>query len=188
MTHNVKLAGHDSETLRQVDVLVEQSIGQFNMQIVIDCKDYGHPVDVKGVEEFAGLVRDVRAHQGSMVCPRGFTKSARKVARRANIGLYSPADTADRTPVEMTVSLDVMGRRYFGHLPLAEIRGLRDEHTGAVHTNAFTTGILSAVEVENEWQRLVGNEEPLAPVALLIMGLDCIAIEGRRRSALAGRA
>lgn len=93
VTHNAKLLGQDSETLRQIDVLVEQSIGQFHLVIVIDCKDYGHAVDVKGIEEFQGLVKDVRAHQGSMVSAKGFTRSAKKVARRANIALYSPVDT-----------------------------------------------------------------------------------------------
>ena len=50
--HNVSLYGLDSETQRQIDVLVEQSIGQYTMRIVLDCKDYAKPVDVKGVEEF----------------------------------------------------------------------------------------------------------------------------------------
>lgn len=51
VTHNATLPGYDSETNRQIDVLVEQSIGQFSMSIVIDCKDYKKPVDVKGVED-----------------------------------------------------------------------------------------------------------------------------------------
>lgn len=94
VTHNVQLQGQDSEAMRQVDVLVEQTVGQFHVVIVIDCKDYGHPVDVKGVEEFLGLVRDVRAHQGCMVSAKGFSRSAKKVARHANIAIYSPVDTA----------------------------------------------------------------------------------------------
>jgi len=31
------------------DVLVRQKIGQYEMLIVLDCKDYAKPVDVKGV-------------------------------------------------------------------------------------------------------------------------------------------
>jgi hypothetical protein len=69
VSHNVKLDGVDSETKRQIDVLVEQNIGQYRMRIVIDCKDYSKPVDVKGVEEFHGLVQDVRAQKGALVCP-----------------------------------------------------------------------------------------------------------------------
>lgn len=41
------LDGVDSVTKRQIDVLVEQNIGQYTMQIVIDCKDYAKPVDEK---------------------------------------------------------------------------------------------------------------------------------------------
>ena len=275
VTHNAKLSGQDSETMRQIDVLVEQSVGQFHMVIVIDCKDYGIPVDVNGVGEFLALVKDVQAHQGSMVSAKGFTTSAKKMARRNNIALYSPVDTAphkwqtrvalpvlcefrsaslsfgisvtapfpfrlqqdfwsslmvfdrhgnelgtceeialDRwnkgeyptevgmhegvpifpvssvcvdngygmqLDVELTVSLAIKGRRYFGYLPLQEVRGLRDEQAGAVHTNAFTTGVLNAVDVENQWQRLAADEQPPRPVTLTIMGLDCFEIDGHRK-------
>ena len=33
----------------------------------MDCKDYSDPVDVKGVEEFIGLLQDVGANKGGMV-------------------------------------------------------------------------------------------------------------------------
>ena len=91
--HNVMLDGIDSETKRQIDVLVEQNIGQYTMRIVIDCKDYSKPVDVKGIEEFHGLVQDVRAHKGALVCPAGFTKSALKRAQKLEIDLYRPVST-----------------------------------------------------------------------------------------------
>lgn len=274
VTHNAKLWGHDSETERQIDVLVEQQIGQFKMQIVFDCKDYARPVDVKGVESFAGMIRDVRAHQGCLVSAKGFTTSAKKAAKRASISLYSPVDTAPhkwqvkglalpvlcefrgaslafglscsgpypmtlkncffsdltvhdaegielgscldvaksrwndgglpleigeheripifavppyvdnghgmRVPVELTVSLIVTGRRYFGMMPISEIRGLRDEQTGAVVTNAFKAQLLSPVDLENQWKRLKDGEEPPRPVAVEISALDCWELEGQK--------
>lgn len=91
--HNVMVDGLESETKRQIDVLVEQNIGQYTMRIVIDCKDYSTPVDVKGVEEFHGLVKDVRAHKGALVCPAGFSKSALKRAKKLQIDLYRPVST-----------------------------------------------------------------------------------------------
>lgn len=91
--HNAMLDGIDSETKRQIDVLVEQNIGQYTMRIVIDCKDYAKPIDVKGVEEFHGLVQDVRAHKGALVCPSGFTKAALKRAQKLQIDLYRPVST-----------------------------------------------------------------------------------------------
>ena len=47
--HNANLPGRKSNRSRQIDVLVRQKIGQYEMLIVLDCKDYAKPVDVKGV-------------------------------------------------------------------------------------------------------------------------------------------
>lgn len=93
--HNVRLPGADTERSRQIDVLVRKQIGQYTINIVIDCKDYKTAVDVKGVEAFDGLVRDVRAHQGVLVCPAGFTASAKKLAKKLDIALYRPVHTGD---------------------------------------------------------------------------------------------
>ncbi|WP_292235178.1 restriction endonuclease [Mesorhizobium sp.] len=93
VVHNAYLPGRYSETKRQIDVLVRQKVGQYDIQIVIDCKDYNKPVDVKGVEEFAGLANDVGAQKGVLVCPKGFTEAAKKLAQKLQIDLYSPVDT-----------------------------------------------------------------------------------------------
>ncbi|MFP3798695.1 restriction endonuclease [Paraburkholderia sp. SIMBA_027] len=93
--HNVKIKGRNSEVDRQVDVLVTQNIGQYPMTIAIDCKDYKKPVDVKGVEEFAGMVNDIGANKGVLVCPAGFTETAKTVAKKLQMELYRPVDTGD---------------------------------------------------------------------------------------------
>lgn len=264
--HNVKLPGTQSETERQIDVLVEQNIGQYTMRIVIDCKDYASPVDVKGVEEFFGLVQDVGAHKGALVCPKGFTKSAKKRAKKLQIELYSPIDTEshkwtatvtapvlcdfratymsfgisvsapkpfrmpmdfytllvhgengeplgniremaqknwdlgkyptepgehhdlliffdqttfmdngynDFVEVQLKVSLFIKKQLYLGKLPIEKIRGLKDEHTGTVVTNAFTTGVLDSVDVQNEWDKIdEGQPLPFQPL-FVVVGLDC---------------
>jgi len=92
ITHNAKLLGK-SGAQRQIDVLVEDRIGQYDIRIVIDCKDYKTPVDIKGVEECAGLFEDVSAQRGVIVCPAGFTKAAKSLAQLKQIDLYSPVDT-----------------------------------------------------------------------------------------------
>jgi hypothetical protein len=56
ITHNALLYGHDSHTERQVDVLVEQSIGQFDMKIIFECKDYKRPVDLPVMQAFIGML------------------------------------------------------------------------------------------------------------------------------------
>lgn len=267
--HNVMLDGIESETKRQIDVLVEQNIGQYTIRIVIDCKDYSKPVDVKGIEEFHGLVQDVRAHKGALVCPSGFTKSALKRAQKLQIDLYRPVSTGkhkwqakvtapvlcdfrssymsfgiscsapkpmtlprdfynlpvqdengkvlgtslkmaqanwdnglypsdpgeherisifgetkvyidnghnDTVEVELTVGLLVKQNLYLGHLPIKEINGLKDEHTGGVVTNAFTMGGLNPGVVEKTWEKVKDiNSLEFEPL-LKVIGLDCYGV------------
>ncbi len=268
--HNVSLYGVDSETQRQIDVLVEQRIGQYSMRIVVDCKDYAKPVDVKGVEEFFGLVRDVRVQKGALVCPKGFTPAAKKLAQKLQVEIYSPVDTdphkwttkvalpvvcdvrstymsfgvsmsaplpfmmppnffelpvfdendeeigniiptaqenwdLDRYPVDpgehpdleifigkttrmdngygqlvevgLRVGLLIKRQLYFGYLPVENIRGLRDEQTGLVVTNAFTTSSLDFETVQKDWTPVEEGEDlPMTP-ALSVVGLDCYGYE-----------
>lgn len=256
--HNVKLPGALSETNRQIDVLVTQQIGQYEMKIVIDCKDYASPIDVKGIEEFAGLVEDVRAHKSAMVCPRGFTEAAKKLAAKKQIDLYSPVDTdphkwqvkatapvlckskemmfsigmrtsspgpfkmpynfhseseiytedgenigvpvkivrrqwnnekyptevglheniplyetkcfmdngyGTRVPVDLYLGLMITEKRYFGHISIVQITGLKDEQTGQVITRNFTTEFCSPQTIVDTWQELKEDESmPISPL------------------------
>lgn len=90
---NVKLLGKRSGVERQIDILIEEVIGQYRVLIVIDCKDYKKPIDVKGVEEFMGLVEDVGANKGAMIAANGFTETAKKRAKDAGIDVYRLVDT-----------------------------------------------------------------------------------------------
>ncbi len=90
---NVKLLGKRTNIERQIDILVEQTVGQYSIRIVIDCKDYTDPVDVKDVEAFMGMVEDVGANKGALVSASGFTSTAKKRARDAGIDLYRLLDT-----------------------------------------------------------------------------------------------
>lgn len=92
VTHNAKMKGRHTGVMRQIDVLVEQNVGQYQMRIVLDAKDYKTPVDVKGVEEFHGVVDDVGAQKGVLVCPAGFSDAAKARAKGFQIDLYSPVD------------------------------------------------------------------------------------------------
>lgn len=92
VSHNVRLTGK-SGAQRQIDVLVEDKVGQYDVRIVLDCKDHKTPVDIKDVEECSGLFEDVSAMRGVIVCPAGFTKNAKARAQQLQIDLYSPLDT-----------------------------------------------------------------------------------------------
>ncbi|WP_370281698.1 restriction endonuclease [Pseudooceanicola sp.] len=91
--HNQRLPGRLSGRTRQIDVLVRDRVGQYEILIVIDCKDYKKRADVKSVEEFQGLVEDVGAQKGVLVCPSGFSEAAKIRASGLQMDLYSPVDT-----------------------------------------------------------------------------------------------
>lgn len=91
--HNASLPGRHSGVMRQIDVLVVDQVGQYEIKIAIDAKDHTRPVDVKGVEEFAGLVDDVGAQRGVLVSPKGFTETAKTRAKGFQMDIYSPVDT-----------------------------------------------------------------------------------------------
>ena len=63
VTLNEKIKGQRSGVFREVDITVRKWVGQFEIIVAIDCKDYVRPIDVKGVEEFIGLVFDINANK-----------------------------------------------------------------------------------------------------------------------------
>jgi len=257
--HNIRLPGRNSRTNRQIDVLVSQKVGQYDIKIIIDCKDYSDPVDVKGVEEFYGLFEDVGAHKGVLVCPKGFTETAKKRAEGFLIDLYSPVDTGEhkwkvnplvpaicdfrqaaisfgfsisapypftmpqdffssvaaynadgtklglplpkaiekwnngrypidegehknipifdtlevcadnghgmRVPIDLSIDLYIERQLFFGHFPITEMSGFKDEIHGGIITNAFSIGLLDPNEIFEKWTPLTKEEDaPIHPV------------------------
>lgn len=247
---NVKLLGRRTGVERQIDILVEQNVGQYPIRIVIDCKDHKTPVDVNSVEAFMGLVADVGANKGAMVAACGFTSTAKQRAKDAGIDTYSLVDTrttkwttyvtipcvirdnlieklgfrfaaasffqvesgnlrfmpvfrADGTlldylqnlvldrwdagdipatpgqhngiPVtketcfvktagrlcKVAIEIDVLvaERLYFGQLPLQDVRGFRDDQSGDLLTNGFTTSPMDIAELEKSWGRIESIEQ-----------------------------
>jgi len=107
ITLNKKILGKRSKTLREIDIAVSQNIGQHNIFITIDCKDYKCPVDVKNVEEFIGLVEDVGANKGAIVSANGFTQAAKTRAADAGIDVYRLVD-AEKHDWQSYVSIPVL--------------------------------------------------------------------------------
>jgi Restriction endonuclease len=90
---NDSIVGEDSKVARQIDISIRQQIGQYSILVVIDCKDHADPIDVKGVEEFAGLAHDVRANKGAIISSNGFTEAAKTVAKNHGIDTFRLLDT-----------------------------------------------------------------------------------------------
>lgn len=78
--HNIHIKGLYSKRMRQIDVLIQTDNGTI---YIIDAKKYGIKVNVKTVESFIGMVKDVGGNYGIIVSEKGFTKSA---INRAHIG------------------------------------------------------------------------------------------------------
>jgi hypothetical protein len=94
VTPNDKIMGKTG-ILRQIDVSIRANVGQFQILVVIDCKDYNHPLDIKDVEEFIGMSQDVGAHRAAMVAAKGYSEAAKLRAKGAQIELYTVVDTGE---------------------------------------------------------------------------------------------
>jgi hypothetical protein len=83
VTPNASLTGSISGTKRQIDILVDARWKDgVERRIIFDAKLRKRRVDVKDVEAFEGLIRDVRAARGVLVCSSGHTKAALKRAEQ----------------------------------------------------------------------------------------------------------
>ena len=91
--HNVTVVGK-SGLPRQIDTLISGKLGAFGVKIVVDSKNHRTPVDINEVESMAGMVADIGANLGVIVCPAGFTDGAKRRADVAGIQLYRIFDHA----------------------------------------------------------------------------------------------
>ncbi len=79
---NAKIKGCLSQTLRQVDVLIDSRFGDDrNRRIIVDSKKYNRPLNVKDVESFHGMMLDCSSKAGILVCPNGYSEAAKKRAQ-----------------------------------------------------------------------------------------------------------
>lgn len=81
VTPNATLIGSISGVPRQIDILVdarwEEGIAR---RIIFDAKRRRRKIDVKDVESFEGMMRDVRASRGVIICSGGWTEAAERRA------------------------------------------------------------------------------------------------------------
>lgn len=85
--------GFQSKVLRQIDVVIRGHINQYQILIVIECKDEARPVDVSMMDAFVSVVRDVKANKGVMISTSGFTPAAIELARVHAIATKTYLDT-----------------------------------------------------------------------------------------------
>jgi hypothetical protein len=84
VTPNARIVGRISGRSRQVDVLIDSRHDTDNSRrIIVDAKKRRRKIDVRDVETFQGLMEDVGATHGYLICPSGHTKAAEKRAQMA---------------------------------------------------------------------------------------------------------
>jgi Restriction endonuclease len=84
---NAKIKGFISERKRQIDLLIDCRFdSNLERRIIFDAKLRKKPIDIKQIEEFEGMMKDVKAQRGFIVCSNGWTKSAIKRAQN-HIGI-----------------------------------------------------------------------------------------------------
>lgn len=94
---NARIKGFISERKRQIDVLVDYRYDtDLNRRIIFDAKHKKSPIDIKEVESFEGLMKDVNAKRGFIICSNGYTKSAlRRAQQHIGIRLLSSKELDD---------------------------------------------------------------------------------------------
>jgi hypothetical protein len=84
VTPNARIPGKISGRSRQIDVLIDARHDTDNTRrIIVDAKRRKRKIDVTDVEAFRGLMDDVGATHGYLICPAGRTRAAEKRAQMA---------------------------------------------------------------------------------------------------------
>ncbi|WP_424267207.1 restriction endonuclease [Castellaniella sp.] len=84
VTPNARVRGAISRRKRQIDVLIDLRHDTDNSRrIIIDAKARARRIDVTHVEAFRGLMEDVGATHGYLVCPQGHTLAAERRSQDA---------------------------------------------------------------------------------------------------------
>ena len=76
-----------------------------------------------------------------------------------------------RVPVNVWAIAHVSKQLYYGHLSISQISGFKDELSGGVITNAFTTGIFDYEVVLKEWEKIDAVESLPTPPLMVLVGL-----------------
>jgi hypothetical protein len=96
VTPNARVEGRISGRKRQIDVLIDPRHTTDNRtRVIIDAKIRARRIDVTHVEAFRGLMGDVNATHGYLVCPNGHTKAAERRAQEAVSIRLLPLDRLD---------------------------------------------------------------------------------------------
>lgn len=87
-----KIRGFESGIDRQIDVSIKTRFAGSNILVIVQAKDYNAKADINVVGTFASVIKDVRASKGVLICNKGFTSGAKKLAKNLLIDIFSAHD------------------------------------------------------------------------------------------------
>jgi hypothetical protein len=161
---NAHITGSISKRKRQIDVLIDHRYdSDLTRRIIIDAKNKRRPIDIKEVEAFEGLMKDVNAKRGILVCSNGHTASAlRRAQQHIGIKLLS-ADDAENLDLNSwdscqnsscssgLVLWDVTPGIFHDDTVTVQALGKCDE-CGSFHVWCWGCGNRKALGKEVDWQ------------------------------------
>lgn len=87
ITRDAKIQGRNSKKKRQVDVLIRSNVAGFSITIAVEAKCLSRKINVKDVESFEGMMRDIGAGHGLLITEVGFSQAAIDRARNGDLEL-----------------------------------------------------------------------------------------------------
>lgn len=82
---NVYVAGKESKTKRQIDILINRTEKRKKYLGLAECKYFNRKVDIGRIDSLVGKMMDIHADFGLIFSALGFTKGAEQYASKANI-------------------------------------------------------------------------------------------------------
>ncbi len=101
VTHNDFIIGKVSGRKRQLDVTLKYNLpGLHLITIVVSCKNYNKKPNIKLIDEFSGLLEDIKVNKGVLICKSGFGNSILEYAKNRGIDLCTVEDIDKINPFE----------------------------------------------------------------------------------------
>jgi len=94
--HNVKLLGQ-SNTTRQIDVLLEHSNGPYEYKTLIECKYWKRKVERANIDVLYAGMQDLNASKGVFFTTKGYQEGAEIYAKSKGISIFVVTDVSDES-------------------------------------------------------------------------------------------
>jgi hypothetical protein len=99
--HNDSIKGINSNRNRQIDVSIRYLLpGSHSILIIISCKNYKKKPNIRLIDEFVGLLQDIKANKGILICKSGFGDSILEYAKNRSIDLCTLEDLNNKNVLD----------------------------------------------------------------------------------------